>query len=160
MRHLCLTLLLAALSPWAVAQSLYKSVDAQGKVVYSDKPPTSGPVSTVNTASTAVSVVPAPSADERKRLPKVKMPEVGAGQVVLYSAKWCGYCTLAKQYMGQRNIAYQEIDVDTPSGKAAFRQIPGNGIPVLLMDDRRVDGFTQASYDSAFAMRTAKRKGK
>jgi hypothetical protein len=39
MKHLILVSALLALAPFAVAQTLYKSVDKDGKTVYSDTPP-------------------------------------------------------------------------------------------------------------------------
>ncbi|MDZ7861595.1 DUF4124 domain-containing protein [Acidovorax sp.] len=56
---LTLALIAAALTGTAHAQTLYKSVDASGKVVYSDQPPASGAVQkTLKLESLPVSVVP------------------------------------------------------------------------------------------------------
>ena len=158
MHTICLTLLLLALSPWGHAQTLYKSVDANGKVVYSDRPAATGATGATTALApdkNAVNVVSAqPAHAEGKRLPKLQKPDAAQGPAVLYMAQWCGYCRMAKAYMGKRKIAYQEVDVETPAGRAAFAKIRGDGVPVLMLGGQRVDGFTQASYDVAFAARS------
>ena len=50
-------------------------------------------------------------------------------------------------------IAYRELDVDTPTGKAAFAQLGARGVPVLLTNGQRVSGFSTQSYDAVFASR-------
>ncbi len=147
-------LLLLALHAIAGAQTLYKSVDAHGKVVYSDRPPATGKAEVMPQEQLAFSVVPGmPAAPAGKTMPK--KTAVPQGQAVLYMAQWCGYCRLARAYLGQNQIAYREIDIDTPTGKAAFAEIGGKGVPVLLADGQRLQGFRASSYDALFAKRQA-----
>lgn len=140
----------------ASAQTLYKSVAADGRVVYSDQPPSAGAAGkALNLDSLPVSVVQ--GAVRTPRAPSEAPPAPAlqpAGEVVLYMAKWCGYCTAAKAYMGRKGIAYREFDIDTPTGKAAFSQLGVRGIPVLLLTQgKKVSGFTPQSYDAVFAAR-------
>ena len=148
-------LMLALLATHVVSQSqpLYKSVDANGKVVYSDRPPATGVASTLEQAQLPISVVPGmpPPPAGKTAAPKVGLPP--QGKTVLYMARWCGYCRMAKAYLGQNSIPYQEFDIDTPSGKAAFADIGGRGVPVLLADGQRVNGFTARAYDAVFTKR-------
>ncbi len=154
---LTLALIAAALTGTAHAQTLYKSVDASGKVVYSDQPPTSGAVQkTLKLESLPVSVVPgpAPSAAAPGQAPAgTQTAAQPRGEVTLYMATWCGYCKAAKAYLGGKGIAYRELDVDTPTGKAAFAQLGARGVPVLLTNGQRVNGFSAQSYDAVFASR-------
>lgn len=133
MRSFCLTLLLIATHPFAGAQTLYKTVGADGKVVYSDRPPAEGKVQALQQEQLPISIVPGmPPAPAGKAAPKkVAVPH---GQAVLYMAQWCGYCRLARAYLAKNQIGYREIDIDTPDGKAAFAEIGGRGVPVLLAD--------------------------
>ena len=74
--------------------------------------------------------------------------------VVLYSASWCGFCKRAKAYLAANGISYQEFDVETKDGMAAFAQAGGGkGVPLLIADGQRVQGFTPAAYDAFFANR-------
>ena len=135
----------------SLAQTLYKSVGPDGRVVYSDQPPVAGAVEkTMKLESLPVSVVP--GTPVRAAAPAPGKDEAAAavprGEVVLYMAQWCGYCKAAKAYLAQRNIAYRELDIDTPAGKTAFAQIGGRGVPVLLTRGQRVTGFSPQAYDA------------
>jgi glutaredoxin len=156
-----LTVLVLAAMPWgAGAQTLYKSVGADGRVVYSDKPPVTGAVEkTMKLENLPVSVVPGASPAPAKRASApgdpggplvIAAPPSG---VVLFTASWCGYCKAAKAYLNQKNIAYRELDVDTPIGKTAFADIGGRSVPLLIAPRQRITGFTAQAYDSAFAAR-------
>lgn len=154
MRIVCLTLLLIAMPPFAGAQTLYKTVGADGKVVYSDRPPAEGKVQALQQEQLPISIVPGmPPAPAGKATTKKAV--VQHGQAVLYMAQWCGYCRLARAYLAKNQIAYREIDIDTPDGKAAFAEIGGRGVPVLLADGQRLAGFRESSYDALFAKRKA-----
>lgn len=155
---LTLALIAAALTGTAHAQTLYKSVDARGKVVYSDQPPTSGAVQkTLKLESLPVSVVPGnplpPATPGQAATGTQTAAAQPRGEVTLYMATWCGYCKAAKAYLGGKGIAYREFDVDTPTGKAAFAQLGARGVPVLLTNGQRVAGFSTQSYDAVFASR-------
>lgn len=154
---LVLALVVATLTGAAHAQTLYKSVDPNGKVVYSDQPPVPGTGhKAVKFDAPPVSVVPG------NPLPPAtpgQTPAVAAaavqprGEVTLYMATWCGYCKAAKAYLGGKGIAYREFDIDTPTGKAAFAQLGARGVPVLLTNGQRLSGFSTQSYDAVFANR-------
>ena len=154
---LTLALIAAALTGTAHAQTLYKSVDASGKVVYSDQPPASGAVQkTLKLESLPVSVVPGnplPPATPGQAPVEAQKAAQPRGEVTLYMATWCGYCKAAEAYLGGKGIAYREFDVDTPTGKAAFAQLGARGVPVLLTNGQRVAGFSTQSYDAVFASR-------
>ncbi|WP_158616826.1 glutaredoxin family protein [Acidovorax sp. FJL06] len=147
-----LTALALAAMPWgASAQTLYKSVGADGQIVYSDKPPVTGAVEkTMKLENLPVSVVPGASPAPPATSPDAPQAATPRGDVVLYMATWCGYCKAAKAYLGQKGIAYRELDIDTPAGKAAFAQVGGRGVPVLLAQGQRVTGFTPQAYDAVF----------
>lgn len=154
---LILALWAATLTGALQAQTLYKSVDASGKVVYSDQPPASGSVQkTMKLESLPVSVVPGPApapAAPGQAPAGTQAAAQPRGEVTLYMATWCGYCKAAKAYLGGKGIAYRELDVDTPTGKAAFAQLGARGVPVLLTNGQRVSGFSTQSYDAVFANR-------
>lgn len=151
-----LALLALALTP-ALAQTMYKSVTADGKVVYTDRPPADSKVlKTLTPDSTPSSALPVSAEEQLRRLKALRPAAPAASGVVLYSAAWCGYCTKAKAYLGAKGIAYREIDIDTPDGLASFAQAGGGkGVPLLLAGDQRVQGFSPAAYDQLFANRKA-----
>lgn len=139
----------------AGTQTLYKSVGADGRVVYSDKPPVTGAVEkTMKLENLPVSVVPGAAAmPGPKTLPDSVAATVPRGDTVLYMATWCGYCKAAKAYLAGKGIAYRELDIDTPAGKAAFSQLGARGVPVLLTNGQKIAGFTPQAYDAVFMAR-------
>lgn len=145
-----------SLSTHTSAQPLYKSVDASGKVVYSDKPPAPGAAEkTLKLDNLPVSVVPGASVvpSPGRGTPQTTAAAPPPGDVLLYMATWCGYCKAAKAYLGNKGIPYRELDIDTPAGKAAFAQLGAKGVPVLLTNGKRVSGFSPQSYDAVLVAR-------
>jgi glutaredoxin len=146
-------LLCAAAAPPATAQTLYKSVGPDGRIVYSDRPPAEGRVDkTMSFENLPSSPVPAATlsyVEQLRRLREASPPAVQG--VVLYSATWCGFCRKAKAYLAAKRVAYQEIDIDTPTGRSAFAEAGGGkGVPLLIAKGQRLQGFSAAAYDTVF----------
>ncbi|MBL7087301.1 glutaredoxin domain-containing protein [Acidovorax sp.] len=153
-RTLLTTLALAVMPLAANAQTLYKSVGVDGRVVYSDQPPVTGAVEkTMKLENLPVSVVPGAASTPQAATPDTPQVAIARGDVVLYMATWCGYCKAAKAYLTNKGIAYRELDIDTPSGKAAFKQLGARGVPVLLTNGQKIAGFTPQAYDAVFMAR-------
>lgn len=154
--RLAIALLCAlAAMPTAFAESLYKSIGPDGRVVYSDRPPATGRIDKIlrfkDLPSSALPVSAAANLDKMRGAGSASN-DAAMGGVVLFSARWCGYCKKAKSYMNGKGIAYQEIDIDTPPGMAAFaRAGGGRGVPLLIAGEQRVQGFSRGAYDAVFS---------
>jgi glutaredoxin len=155
--RLALALSLLALAiPVVLGQTMYKSVTADGKIIYSDHPPSDGKVLKTITPDIVPSTALSVSAMEQLRKLRALRPTAAApaNGIVLYSASWCGYCAKAKTYLAAKGIAYQEIDIDTPDGLASFAHAGGGkGVPLLLSGSQRIQGFSPAAYDQLFSSR-------
>lgn len=152
--HALLGILLAflCLSLSAGAETLYKSIGPDGRIVYSDRPPVDQrTVKTLSVMTLPASRVPtSPGSPSQAANPGL----LGGDGVMLFSADWCGYCRKAKSYLADKHIAYREFDIDTPDGRAAYSQAGGGGsVPLLLFQGRKVQGFDKAGYDAFFAQR-------
>jgi len=140
------------------AGTVYKTIDANGKTVYSDQAPAKESKSnkTLNFADLPSSAVPESITRYRKELEKsmqarLAAPRHSSSQPILFSADWCGYCKKAKAYLAAKQINYQEYDIDTEAGKQAFvESVGGGGIPVLLRNGQKTQGFSAAAYDAVF----------
>ena len=155
-----LAILLAGIAVCAAqsTQKVYKSVGPDGKTVYSDRPPAEGAIDkTLTFENLPASPLPAETSAYIEQLRRTVMPTPASAPsagVVLYSAAWCGFCKRAKAYLAAHGIPYQEFDIGTKAGMAAFVSAGGGkGVPLLLADGRRVQGFTPAAYDALFANR-------
>jgi glutaredoxin len=141
--------------PCAQAQTLYKSVGADGRVTYGDQPPAEGKVvKTMTPVLAPSSALPPSAAEQLRRLQALRPAAPQADGVVLYSAQWCGYCRKAKAYLAEKGIVYREIDIDNPEGLASYAQAGGGkGVPLLIAGAQRVQGFSQSAYDQVFGAR-------
>jgi mycoredoxin len=71
----------------------------------------------------------------------------GDAPVVLFGTSTCPYCKQARAYLDQHGIRYRDIDVQTADGNALFSQYQGNGVPLLLTANMRLQGFLEPQYD-------------
>jgi glutaredoxin len=72
----------------------------------------------------------------------------GGKQVVMYTTSRCPACTAAKQYMAKKGIPYQEIDVEASrDASAAFQKLGGRGVPLILVGEKRMEGFNSQELD-------------
>jgi glutaredoxin len=148
----------------ACAQTLYKSIGTDGRVVYSDKPPLDGKLAkTMKAEDLPNTALPAGYEAELQRLRQnlnlngnksAPAPlAVASGSNVLFTAVWCGYCRQAKAYLANKGVQYEAIDIDTPSGKSTFAATGGSGgIPLLVANGKQIRGFSTQAYDKIFVV--------
>jgi len=125
----------ATLLAGSAGAGIYRWVDSGGRIVYSDSPPKHGGTKSVKLETGVV----APTAP-----PEPKGAAVQGDKVRLYTTIWCGYCKKARAYLRSRNIPFDDIDVETTDrGRREYREIGGNGVPVIFVGERRMDGYDQ-----------------
>jgi glutaredoxin-like YruB-family protein len=71
--------------------------------------------------------------------------------VTIYSAPWCAYCHLAKQYLDGKKVSYKEIDVDKDhqAAQAIYAKTGMAGVPVLEIGTETILGFDRQRIDLA-----------
>ena len=71
-------------------------------------------------------------------------------KVVLYGTQTCPFCAKARAYFKENGIAYADLDIGKPGRERdEFAKLGGNGVPLLLIGERRIDGFRPATIDAA-----------
>lgn len=133
--------------PALTQAEIYKWVDENGNVHFTDQPPIDKKteqvtISKINTYTSprisTLEFTPARVQTARKR-------------VVMYSTSWCGACKRAKQYFNENGINYVEYDVETnEKGKQDFRELGGRGVPVILVGNKRLNGFSASSFEKIY----------
>lgn len=146
-----------------LAAEVYKWIDKDGNVHFSDKqsaPRHAKPVqlspslnsyqSRALPASTPSPKVSAKQVNRSRQLPKLR-----PRQVILYSTVWCGFCKKAKAYFKQKGIAYTERDIEkSAQAKQEYQSLGGGGVPLILVGNkngtRKLSGFSVARFDTAY----------
>lgn len=136
-------LMIALFVSSAVSAEVYRWVDENGTVHFSDSPNRKGDseqvqIREVNSAK-SVAVDRVDRAAEHEK------------DVVMYSASWCGYCDQARAYFRRNNIPFEEYDVETSAkGRRDYAEMGGNGVPVILIGDRRMVGFSAERFAAIY----------
>jgi glutaredoxin len=127
----------------ACADSFYKWIDEKGVTHYSEAPPPTGQSETINMEL-------APATEAAPPAPKFEYtPAKSSKSVVIYTAQWCGICTSAKRYMREHSIRFTEYDIEkSAKGQADYRRMNGQGVPILMVDGKRMNGFTPAGLEA------------
>ena len=124
----------------AANAQIYRYLDESGRVVYSNEKPASNATAQKviirqNTISTIDSY-----------------DEMAAKSVVMYSTSWCGVCKRAKAYFDDQGIIYDELDVENDAqGKQDYARFGSRGVPIILVGDRRMDGFSIARFQQLYS---------
>ncbi len=69
--------------------------------------------------------------------------------VIIYSTPTCPYCVLAQNYLDEKGIKYEHIDVSADSAKAEemVKKSGQNGVPVIDIDGKIIIGFDKEAVD-------------
>jgi glutaredoxin-like YruB-family protein len=74
---------------------------------------------------------------------------MAAKRITLYTAPNCPNCRRAKQYLEQKGLRFQELDVQRNlRAQRAFARLGARGVPVIVVGDARVDGFDRRRLDA------------
>ncbi|HUX91609.1 MAG TPA: glutaredoxin family protein [Gallionellaceae bacterium] len=128
--------LLAALTAYAHAESLYRWVDKDGKVHYGDRP-------TEDAIGAQQKKFSAPAATGDDELSYSMRKAKQDFPVTLYVAPDCGdLCIQARSFLNKRGIPYSEKSLATKEDIVAFKtKTGGNTIPALAVGKSVLSGF-------------------
>jgi glutaredoxin len=136
-------LILALLAQPALAGEISKWKDASGRVHYGDTPP-------ADVAAERLSVKP--NVYESRAGERRSEPASPPTKVVMYSTVRCGYCRKARAYFKANGIAFTDYDVETSAkGQQDYRRMGARGVPVILVGDKRMNGFSESAFASLYA---------
>jgi len=147
------------LSVSAAQGEIYKWVDENGKVHFSDEKPEKVETEQIDIQINSFEGMDVSDSDflearelearERQKTEVRKRPKV-----VMYSATWCGYCRKARNYFNQQGIPFREYDIENSSkGRRDYARLNGTGVPIIFVGKKRMQGFRagrfQAIYNAA-----------
>lgn len=128
--------LMAATPAWA----LYKVVGPDGKVTYTDRPPSDKPAQALRTNGAVSSNASLPF---ELRQVASKYP------VTLYTSKDCAPCDSGRQSLRQRGIPFTEKSVATHADLQTLQRLENTQqLPVLRIGAQQVKGYSEAEWQS------------
>lgn len=131
---------LLLLAGMAAAQGLYRSVDANGRVTYSDRAPTA---SSAPTGPASASNVSEPSS----ALPYALRQTLQRYPVTLYTQNDCEPCATGRTLLQMRGVPFEERTVSTPQDTAALERLSGqNALPLLTIGSQQLKGFSDSEW--------------
>ncbi len=137
---LCVVSLLAVTG--AGAQTVYRSVGADGRVTFSDKASANAELGKVAGSSTS-----AAAGASNSDLPFELRQVVSRYPVTLYSAPDCGPCASGRAMLGSRGVPFAERSVTTSDDIASLQRISGeNSLPVLTIGSQRIKGYSDQEW--------------
>ena len=118
---------------------IYKWVDQNGVIHFSDSPPTSG--QNVETKKTT-------------NYPKREGKRNYTNKVEIYTTSWCRYCKKAIAFLQSNRIKFKQYDIEKDSKAAAMMKALGGtgGVPSAIINGKQVYGFSTKKYKQALGL--------
>ena len=76
-------------------------------------------------------------------------------KVTVYSTPSCPYCVMAKRFLNERGIKYEDVDVSADQERALEMLTKSGqmGVPVLDIGGQLIVGFNRPAIEDALAFR-------
>jgi len=133
--------LVAALASLGAAAQVYRVTGPDGKVTFSDKPPTD------SQARPRVAPSVALPAAGGGTLPLALRNASGRYPVTLYTGTNCAPCNTARGFLASRGIPYTERTVATNEDAAALRKLSGEvQVPFLTIGGQQLHGYSETEW--------------
>lgn len=80
--------------------------------------------------------------------------------VTVYSTPTCPYCKLAKEYLAEKGIEYQEINVaaDPAAANEMVKKSGQMGVPVIDINGEIIVGWNKQALEDALAKSGSKKQ--
>ncbi|GAA4356093.1 hypothetical protein GCM10023165_48860 [Variovorax defluvii] len=139
--HPSLTLLLLALAASAAAaQTVYRHVDKNGKVTFSDQPPAANAQPAAPSAG-AAAATGGPALPYELRRVAQRYP------VTIYTGDECAPCGAGRSLLMTRGVPFEERTVKSNEDVEALQRLSGQtSLPVLSIGAQQLKGFSDAEW--------------
>jgi len=133
-------LALVLVAAGAMAQPIYRQVDKNGKVTFSDRAPTAS----TEPASAPQGGVTTPA---NAGLPYELRQVAQRYPVTLYSSDECGPCSTARSLLVTRGIPFEERTVKSNEEVQALQRLSSqSSLPLLTIGSQQLKGFSDAEW--------------
>lgn len=160
MKSIILVLLVCvgiAMMAGSAPADIYKYVDAEGKINFTDTPPAGTNAEQldiqpnnyeggIKPKSTEKGELSAAEIRKKSLLETRKQPKVE-----LFVTSWCGYCKKAEAFLRKKGLKFTAYDIEK-NLQAARRKdslTSRKGVPFALIGDQKLTGFSEMAYERA-----------
>lgn len=148
-------LILSTLVCSELSAEIYKWVDENGRVHFSDRKAKGQTVEVVPIKVNSLKTVTYSSASTRSSVADNSASTQNAfptkKNVIMYSASWCGYCAKARKYFSENNIAFTEYDIEkNRKAREEYDALGAKGVPVILVGRKRMNGFSAGGFEQMY----------
>lgn len=144
MRRICIAVALLGLAIGATpvsAETLYRWVDKNGRLHFTDTPP---PSDAKAISKKAMTPNQGPAVPYTQQLARRQNP------ITLYIASTCGEpCAMGKKLLGERGVAYSEKDAINPAFKAEIKKLIASDdavVPILVVGSKHLQGYDETEW--------------
>ena len=76
-------------------------------------------------------------------------------KITIYSTPTCHFCHMAKDYLTEKGIAFEDFNVatDFEKRKEMLEKSGQMGVPVILIDNNLIVGFDKQKIDSLLGIK-------
>lgn len=140
----CAAVPLALLCGAVQAQALYRIIDADGRITFSDKPPAAGQ----NSRAIPQGSQHAAEAASVNALPFELRQAVHRYPVTLYTTDSCEPCEAGRTLLRKRGVPFVERTVTTPQDGEALKRLSGSSsaLPYLTIGGQGLLGFSEVAW--------------
>lgn len=136
-------LLVLATAACAASAQVYRIVGPDGRVTFSDKPPTEPGV-----RASAAPVAGQPASGGGGALPLELRQTVSRFPVTLYTGPNCAPCSAGRNFLSARGIPFAERTINTADDVAAFQRLSAGGatLPLLTIGGQQLKGYAEPEW--------------
>jgi glutaredoxin len=136
----CVATLLAATSATVLAQPIYRHVDRNGQVVFSDQPPAANAQPVAPSGASAIDGGAAGLPYELRQVMQ-RYP------VTIYTRDDCEPCDAGRALLATRGVPFDERQVRTPADSDALKRMSGqDALPLLSIGAQQLKGFSDTEW--------------
>ena len=133
-------ILLVLLLPGLANAEIYKWNASSGQIPFSETPVAMKKAEKVSAEVSSYGKLVAKNVSRNSSLTGSK--------VVMYATSWCPHCANARKYFKKNKIPYVEYDIEkSKQAKKKFDSIGGSGVPLILVGEKRLSGFSESEFE-------------
>jgi mycoredoxin len=71
-------------------------------------------------------------------------------KIIVYGTQSCPFCIKTRELFSSKKIQFADFDIEKlDKAKQEFRKLGGEGVPLIIIGNRRIDGFNQTQIEAA-----------